>query len=107
MCKRAQEVLAGAQTTDGCEEIALAKILNSAYQLTLQYGLADFEMYDLLLGFVQSNVHYETDDKSESIGKVLEYFRYASETLYEKKVTVTVNLCLLINSLRDWALMLS
>lgn len=85
LCKRAQEVLAGAQTTDGCEEIALAKILNSAYQLTLQYGLADFEMYDLLLGFVQSNVHYETDDKSESIGKVLEYFRYASETLYDKE----------------------
>lgn len=83
--KRTQEVLAGAQTSDGCEEIALAKILNSAYQLTLQYGLADFEMYDLLLGFVQSNVHYETDDKSESIGNVLEYFRYASETLYDKE----------------------
>ena len=85
LCKRAQEVLAGAQTPDGCEEVALAKILNSAYQLTLQYGLADFEMYDLLLGFVRSNVHYETDDKSESIGKVLEYFRYASETLYDKE----------------------
>ena len=85
LCKRAQEVLAGAKTSDGSEETALAKILNSAYQLTLQYGLADFEMYDLLLGFVQSNVHYETDDKSESIGNVLEYFRYASETLYDKE----------------------
>lgn len=85
LCKRAQEVLLGAQTSDGCEEVALAKILNSAYQLTLQYGLADFEMYDLLLGFVQSNVHYETDDKSESIGNVLEYFRYACETLYDKE----------------------
>lgn len=85
LCKRAQEVLAGAKTSDGCEEVALAKILNSAFQLTLQYNLADFEMYDLLLGFVQSNIHYEKDNKSESIGKVLEYFRYASETLYDKE----------------------
>lgn len=83
--KRAQEVLAGAKTSDGSEETALAKILNSAYQLTLQYGLADFEMYDLLLGFVQANVHYETDDKSEPIGMILEYFRYACETLYDKE----------------------
>lgn len=83
--KRAQEVLSGAKTSDGSEETALAKILNSAYQLTLQYGLADFEMYDLLLGFVQANVHYETDDKSEPIGKILEYFRYACETLYDKE----------------------
>lgn len=82
---RAREVLSGATTADGCEEVALAIILNSAYQLTLQHGLADFEMYDLLLGFVQSNVHYETDDKSESIGMVPEYFRYASETLYDKE----------------------
>lgn len=85
LVKRAKEVLAGAKTSDGCEETALATILNSAYQLTLQYGLADFEMYDLLLGFVQANVHYETDDKSESIGNVLEYFRYACETLYDKE----------------------
>ena len=83
--KRAREVLSGAKTSDGSEETALAKILNSAYQLTLQYGLADFEMYDLLLGFVQANVHYETDDKSEPIGKILEYFRYACETLYDKE----------------------
>lgn len=82
---RAKEVLAGAKTSDDCEERALAQILNSAYQMTLQYGLADFEMFDLLLGFVQDNVHYEKDDQSESIGNVLEYFRYASETLYDKE----------------------
>lgn len=85
LCQRAKAVLAGASTSDNCEETALATILNSAYQLTLQYGLADFEMYDLLLGFVQANVHYETDDKSESIGNVLEYFRFACETLYDKE----------------------
>lgn len=85
LVRRAREVLAGAKTSDNCEETALATILNSAYQLTLQYGLADFEMYDLLLGFVQSNVHYETDDKSSSIGNVPEYFRYACETLYDKE----------------------
>lgn len=85
LAKRAKEVLAGAKTSDGCEETALATILNSAYQMTLQYGLADFELYDLLLGFVQSNVHYETDDNSDSIGRVREYFRYACETLYDKE----------------------
>lgn len=85
LVRRAKEVLAGAQTSDGCEETALATILNSAYQMTLQYGLADFELYDLLLGFVQSNVHYETDDKSAPIGNVREYFRYACETLYDKE----------------------
>lgn len=85
LCNRAKEVLAGAKTTDNCEETAITKILNSAYQLTLQHSMADFELYELLLGFVQSNIHYETDDKSESIGKVLEYFRYASETLFDKE----------------------
>ena len=85
LAARTKEVLAGANTSDGCEDTAIARILNSAYQITLQHGLADFEMYDLLLGFVQSNIHYETDDKSESIGKVMEYFRYACETLYDKE----------------------
>ena len=85
LIRRTREVLAGAQTADGSEETALARILNSAYRLTLQYGLADFELYDLLLGFVQANIRYEADDESESIGKVQEYFRYACETLYDKE----------------------
>lgn len=82
---RAKQVLAGAQTADGSEDTAIAKILNSAYQLCLQYGLADFEMFDLVLGFVQANVNYVVDEDSESIGKVEEYFRYASETLVDRE----------------------
>lgn len=82
---RAKQVLAGAKTADGSEDTAIARILNSAYQLCLQYGLADFEMFDLVLGFVQANVKYVDDAESEPIGKVEEYFRYASETLVDRE----------------------
>ncbi|MBO7112066.1 MAG: hypothetical protein J6W18_08970 [Bacteroidaceae bacterium] len=85
LSNRAKQVIAGAKTADGSEDSAIAKILNSAYQLTLQYGLADFEMFDLVLGFVQANVKYVIDEESESIGKVREYFRYASETLVDRE----------------------
>ena len=85
LSNRARQVLAGAKTADGCEDTAIAKILNSAYQLCLQYGLADFELFDLVLGFVQVNVKYVVDEESESIGKVEEYFRYASETLVDRE----------------------
>ena len=82
---RTKLVLAGAKTADGSEDTAIAKILNSAYQLCLQYGLADFELFDLVLGFVQANIKYVVDQESESIGKVEEYFRYASETLVDRE----------------------
>lgn len=82
---RAMEVLAGIRTADGCEETAIAKILNSAYQLCLKYGLADFEIFDLVLGFVQANIKYVTDEESDSIGNVREYFRYACETLCDRE----------------------
>lgn len=85
LSKRAKTVLAGAKTADGCEETAIAKILSSAYQLCMRYGLADFEMFDLVLAFVQHNVNYVIDEESESIGKVDEYFRFASETLYDRE----------------------
>lgn len=82
---RAKKVLAGVPTANGSEETALAKILNSAYQLCLQYGLADFEMFDLILGFVQANVSYVIDEDSEAIDKIREYFRFACETLYDRE----------------------
>lgn len=82
---RSKQVLAGAYTADGSEDSAIAKILNSAYKLCLQYGLADFEMFDLVLGFVQTNIKYVIDEESESIGKVEEYFRFASETLVDQE----------------------
>ena len=82
---RTKLVLAGAKTADGSEDTAIAKILNSAYQLCLQYGLADFELFDLVLGFVQANIKYVVDEESESIGKVEEYFRFASETLVDRE----------------------
>lgn len=85
LANRTRQVLAGAKTVDGSEDSAIAKILNSAYQLCLQYGLADFEMFDLVLGFVQANVKYVVDEESEAIGNVEEYFRYASETLVDRE----------------------
>ena len=85
LSNRARQVLSGAKTADGSEDTAIAKILNSAYQLCLQYGLADFEMFDIVLGFVQANVKYVVDEDSESIGNVEEYFRYASETLVDRE----------------------
>ncbi|MBQ4285591.1 MAG: V-type ATP synthase subunit D [Bacteroidales bacterium] len=42
-------------------------------------------MFDLVLGFVQANVKYVDDAESEPIGKVEEYFRYASETLVDRE----------------------
>lgn len=85
LCSRAKDVLNGVKTSDNCEETAIVKILNSAYRLTLQYGLADYELFDLLLGFVQSNVTYKLDDQCSSIDNILEYFRFACETLYDKE----------------------
>lgn len=82
---RTRQVLAGATTANDVENNAIAKIINSAYSLCLRYNLADFELYDLVLAFVQSNIKYVIDEDSDSIGNVKEYFRYASESLYDRE----------------------
>lgn len=85
LSNRAKVVLAGAKTADGAEETAIAKIINCAYNLCLQYGLADFEIFDLVLGFVQKNISYVIDQNSDSINRIEEYFRFASESLVDQE----------------------
>jgi hypothetical protein len=81
--QKATAVLAGIKTADNSEETALTKILNSAYQLCMQFGLADFELFDLVLGFIQTNILYKLDEECDSIGKKKEYFRFPGETLFD------------------------
>lgn len=85
LINRTRQVLAGATTANDVENSAIAKIINSAYNLCLRYNLADFELFDLVLAFVQSNVKYVIDEDSDSIGNVKEYFRFASESLYDRE----------------------
>ena len=78
-------VLAGADLALSThEDRCLNQIVNSAYQLCTRYNLADFEMYDLLLMFCQNNIDYRVDDQSGSINNIHEYYRFASETLYDR-----------------------
>ena len=66
------------------EDRALLTIINSAYKLCQTYNLADYELYDLVLMFCQFNVNYVRDEESDSISRIEEYFRFPTETLYDK-----------------------
>ena len=70
--------------SDLYEDRALAAVVNSAYEVCVRYNLADFEMFDLLLLFCQLNINYKIDEECESINNIYEYYRYASETLYDR-----------------------
>ena len=76
---------ASIQSSNYTERIALEQIIQSAYNLCLKYGLADFELYDLILQFCQRKeiIKYVKDNESEKIGKNPEYFRFPAETLYD------------------------
>lgn len=80
---KVREVLLGCDDQQNEEKNAIVAIINSAYQICKRYNLADFELYDLILLFCQHSIDYKTDDKSDSIGNIGEYFRYAAETLYD------------------------
>lgn len=83
MLDYARRVLKGSdESTEKTEDTALIQIINSAYLICQNYNLADFELYDLVLQFCQTNIKYVADADSEPIGKK-EYFRYPSETLYD------------------------
>ncbi len=80
----AREVLKGSDDAGNkVEESALVQIINSAYQICQSYNLADFELYELILLFCQTNIKYVMDQESEPINKSEEYFRFPSETLYD------------------------
>lgn len=86
--KYASDVLGGSDESGNTyEKNALEQIILSAYQICKKYNLADFELYDLILMFCQdeSIIKYVTDDNSEKIGKIAEYFRFPIETLYDKE----------------------
>lgn len=71
--------------TETTERNALDKIINSAYNLCQNYGLADFELYELLLHFCQTEINYKLDENSNSINNAKEYVRFAAESLYDKE----------------------
>lgn len=70
--------------TDCKEDRALTQIVNSAFDVCKRYNLANFEMFDLILLFCQKNVEYKYDDECDSINRMRDYFRFASETLYDR-----------------------
>lgn len=79
----ASKVLAGCDDAAKEESNAIVAIINSAYQLCQKYNIADYELYELILRFCQHNIEYILDEECESIGKAVEYFRFAAETLYD------------------------
>lgn len=82
----ARTVLKGSdEANNKTEESALVQIINSAYQICQNYNLADFELYELILLFCQTNIKYIPDDESEPIAKSKEYFRFPAETLYDRE----------------------
>ncbi len=78
------KILQDAGENDCYEDMALTQIVNSAYEVCKRYNLADFEMYDLILMFCQTSVEYKIDDECESINNIEEYYRFASETLFDR-----------------------
>lgn len=80
----ADKILHDAGENDCYEDMALTQIVNSAYDVCKRYNLADFEMYDLILMFCQTNIKYKLDNECESINNIEEYYRFASETLYDR-----------------------
>lgn len=71
-------------TTDVFEDLVLSQIVNSAYEVCVRHNLADFEMFDLILSFCQMNINYKVDEECDSINNIREYYRFASETLYDR-----------------------
>lgn len=70
---------------DTTERDALDKIINSAYSICQNYGLADFELYELLLHFCQTEIIYKLDENSTPINNAEEYVRFAAESLYDQE----------------------
>ena len=70
--------------TEVHEDKVLTQIVNSAFQICKRYNLADFEMFDLILLFCEMNIKYKVDEECESINNNEEYYRFASETLYDE-----------------------
>ena len=81
----ADQALRDSGAADLYEERVLTQIVNSAYQLCVRYNLADFELYDLVLLFCQQAIDYRVDGESDPIGRIHEYYRFASETLYDRE----------------------
>ncbi len=67
------------------EDRALTQIVNSAFDVCKRYNMADFEMFDLILLFCQKNVEYKHDYECDSISRMSDYFRFASETLFDRE----------------------
>ena len=90
-------VLQGPDNNDNdTEQRAIDTILQSAFDIADKYNMADFEIPELILTFCQSDeIKYVVDEKSVAINRfnstntdgdpALEYFRFASETLYDKE----------------------
>ncbi len=93
----AQIVVKGPDSdSNDSEQQALEAILQSASDIADKYGLAEFEIPELLLTFSQSDqIRYVVDQESAAIKRfnetdsngdpILEYFRFASETLYDSE----------------------
>lgn len=82
-------VLAGPDSNgDENEKNVLETIVESAINVADKYNLASYEVPELLLSFCQYAVDYVVDNESTTINQyckdgVLEYYRFASESLYD------------------------
>lgn len=80
---------------ENSEGIALETIINSAIDVASKYNLAEQDVPELLLTLCQTEIPYIEDQKSTPISQfngkgedgnpILEYFRFAAETLYDKQ----------------------
>lgn len=80
----ADVALKNAGETNLYEDKVLTQIVNSAFQICKRYNLADFEMFDLILMFCQKNIEYKIDNECDSINNIMEYYRFACETLFDR-----------------------
>jgi len=82
--KSIKEVLKGSDSVvETSEKDALNTIINSASLMCNKYNLSDFELYELLLHFCQSEINYKKDEESTPINKAGEYVRFPAESLYD------------------------
>lgn len=68
------------------ESLEVSEIAKYIRAQTQQHDLSNLQEMQAILAFVQSpNIEYKLDEECEEIGNRVEYHRYATETLYDKR----------------------
>ena len=77
-------VLQGPKTSKDMEDRALRSIIESAGDICTRYGLADFELFELLVHFCRHCIHFQMDIGCQGINAAADYVRFPSELLWDE-----------------------